>query len=93
MVRYVRRHELMPSQRPVTASIPMQISSVSENITSIIPVQSNSKITSVAPTLATTDRLLNRAKIRNDPSVIRRPPRRLIMNLTHETMMPLSVYG
>jgi hypothetical protein len=73
----------------------MKISSVSQSQTktSNISVQSNSKITSIAPTLATADRLLNRDKIRNDPSVIRRPPRRLIMNPTHEIMMPLSVYG
>ena len=48
---------------------------------------------SSAPVLVTAARLLNRARVRDAPVVIRRPPRRLLINVVHETVMPLAVYG
>ncbi len=91
IIRYLRRDELMPSEQ--SASILNSEKDLllfqSENKKSIVSFVDNSKTIDVA----TTNRLLNRAKMRTDPSVIRRPPRKLIMNATHETIMPLSVYG
>ncbi len=92
-VRYLRRHELMPSERSVRPSAPVKVLlSESEFNKPTISTVNVNKITGVAPTLATTDRLLNRAKMRNDPSVIRRPPRKLTMDISHETIMPFSIY-
>jgi len=95
IVRYLRRNELMPSERPTPPPTPINVSllSQSEYKKLTISVTNTSKITGVAPTLATTDRLLTRAKMRNDPPIIRRPPRRLVMNISRQTNMPLSVYG
>lgn len=95
IVRYLRRDELMPSERPVLPSSAAKFSliSQSQHKKTSISVTNVSKITGVASTLATTNRLLNRAKIQTNPPVIRRPPRKLILNASHETIMPLSVYG
>lgn len=95
IIRYLRRDELLPSERLVPPSAPVKIPLISqiEYKKPMISVANINKITGVAPTLATTNRLLNRAKLRTDPSVIRRPPRKLKLNTSHETTMPLSVYG
>jgi hypothetical protein len=85
----------MPSERPTPSSSPVKVTLLSERDYNkpMISVINISKITGIAPTLATTDRLLNRIKVRTDPPVIRRPPRKLLMNVSRETVMPLSVYG
>ncbi|CAF2520710.1 unnamed protein product [Rotaria sp. Silwood2] len=90
VVRYLRRTEPMP---PAPSFTPVKISSQSQHKKTIIPVMNTSKVAGTAPNLITTDRLLNRAKTHNDESVIRRPPRKLVLNVTHETIMPLSVFG
>lgn len=56
-------------------------------------IHQSSKTYGTAPVLATEARLLNRAKMRDDVLVIRRPPRRLTIHITHETMLPLAVCG
>lgn len=93
--RYVRRDELMPSEQSVRTSTPVKIPVLSEleNKKPIISMMNINNITAVAPTLVTTNRLLNRAKIRIDSSAIRRPPRKLRINVNYETIMPLSVCG
>jgi len=85
----------MPSERPTPSSSPVKVTLLSETDYNkpMISVINISRITGIAPTLATTDRLLNRIKVRTDPAVIRRPPRKLLMNVSRETIMPLSVYG
>jgi hypothetical protein len=94
-VRYLRRNDLMPSERfsQVSSSEKISLSSQSENKKLDVSFVDTKKTIGVAPTLATTTRLLNRAKMRTDPSVIRRPPRKLIINAAQETIMPLTVYG
>ena len=93
-IRYLRRNELMPPERSTRpTSVKFSLLPQTQYIKPTIPVTNTNKITAIAPTLATTDRLLNRAKIRNDPSDIRRPPRKLILNASQETILPLSVYG
>ncbi|CAF2403373.1 unnamed protein product [Rotaria sp. Silwood2] len=95
IIRYLRSSELLPSEKFVSQT-PMKKSSESqlkfETKTTLPTIRTNTT-TGTAPTLVTTDRLLNRAKMRIDASVIRRPPRRLIINVTRETLVPLSIYG
>lgn len=43
------------------------------------------------PNLATADRLLNRAKVHVDASIIRRPPRLLKLSPIKETIAPLKM--
>jgi hypothetical protein len=82
VVRYLRNNELLPPGRPVPRT-PVINPGLQFETKSPIPVIG----------IATTDRLLNRATIRNDPSVIRRPPRRLIMNTSHYSIFALKAYG
>ena len=95
IVRYLRRDELMPSERPIPTTKQTKISLLTQlqDKEPMISVANINKMTSIAPTLATTNRLLNRAKTQIDPPVIRRPPRKLRTNITHQTIMPVSVYG
>jgi hypothetical protein len=87
-VRYLRVNELMPSERFVSEN-PIKNSSLSRYQT-----ETKAAIPVITPTFVTTNRLLNRAKVRNDaPVIIRRPPRRLIINTKYETIMPLATYG
>ena len=94
-VRYLRRNELLPSERiaQISSIEKISLSPRTENRKPVILYVDSYKTIGIAPTLATTDRLLNRAKMRADSSVIRRPPRRLIVNAAQETIMPLTVYG
>ena len=94
IVRYLRRNELLPSERsalsnpmnkPLLTQLPYKKSTIS--------VMNTSKLTDIPPTLPRANRLLNRAKMQNDALIIRRPPRKLHMNVVHETIMPLTVYG
>jgi hypothetical protein len=84
-VRYLRGNELLPSQRSAKRT-PRKKSAISQ-------LQVETKEPIPVPALATNNQLLNRAKVRIDASVIRRPPRRLIRNITHETIVSLAVYG
>ncbi|CAF1239860.1 unnamed protein product [Rotaria sp. Silwood1] len=98
IIRYLRRMEQMPLARPAPSLTPVKISSSSlsaqaQDKKPIISVTNTSNIVGTAPNLITKDRSLNRAKTHSDGSVIRRPPRKLGVNFTHETIMPLSVYG
>ena len=81
----------MPSERPPSLSINEKISLLSQTkyTKPLISVMNTSKINATAPTLVTT----KRAKVRTDTSVIQRPPRKLVLNASHETIMPLSVFG
>jgi len=85
VVRYLRNNELLPPRRPVPRT--PCISGLQFETKAPIPV------IDIAPTSATTDRLLNRAKIQNYPSVIRRPPRRLIINTAYHGIYVSKVYG
>jgi len=91
----VRRNEPMPSERPIQQSKSARRSLPNEIQLNqpILPAPDPIKTTGVAPTLATSSRLLNRAKMQVYFLLIRRPPRKLRINMTHETIMPLSVYG
>jgi hypothetical protein len=91
IIRYLRRNELLPSERLTLENKPL-LTQLSYTKPSITVINTN-QITSVAPTLATTNRLLNRAKTQNNGLVIQRPKRKLLINASHETIMPLSVYG
>jgi hypothetical protein len=94
-IRYLRRNELLPSERVAQVSNieNVSLSPRTENKKPVISYVDIYKTIGVGPTLVTTDRLLNRAKMRSDSSVIRRPPRRLIVSAAQETIMPLTVYG
>jgi hypothetical protein len=85
----------MPSEQPAQPSTSRKFSLLSQSQYKkpTISVMDTSKLTRPAPALVITDRSLNRDKIRNDPSVIRRPPRKLVANVSHDTILPLSVYG
>jgi len=85
----------MPSERPAPPSSPVKVTLLSQTDYNkpIISVMNISKIAGIAPTLVTTDRLLTRTKIRTDPPVIRKPPRKLLMNVSRPNVMPLSVFG
>ncbi|CAF0778896.1 unnamed protein product [Rotaria sordida] len=95
VIRYLRRTEPMPPVQPALSITPVKIisSSQSQYQKPTISIMDTRKVDGTAPNLVTADRLLNRTKTRNDASVIRRPPRKLDLNVTHETIMPLSVYG
>jgi hypothetical protein len=94
IVHYLRRNELMPSERlgPRTSMKNPLLSQLQYRKPSI-SVINISTMTDITPHLTIADRLLNRDKIRTDPSAIRRPPRRLLINSSHDTIMPLTVYG
>jgi hypothetical protein len=49
--------------------------------------------TDIAPNLAKSGRLFNRAKIRKNGSLARRKPRTSIVETIHETRTSLTVYG
>jgi hypothetical protein len=85
----------MPSERPVPPSSPEKVTLLSQSDYNkpIISVMNISKITGIAPTLVTNDLLLTRAKVRTDPPVVRKPPRKLLMNVSRQNAMPLSVFG
>ncbi|CAF1062858.1 unnamed protein product [Didymodactylos carnosus] len=90
-VRYIRAHELMPSERStVTKS---SKASTPSSTKALRPMTNASQAKSTAPVWSTAPRLLNRARVLDAPVVIRRPPRRLIINVVRETVMPLTVYG
>lgn len=92
----MKRTEPMPSEQFLLPPVNMaKVSAVpkSQKEKSINSVKDTNKLTGITPNLATPNRLLNRAKIQSDASIIRKPPRKLIVNVTHETVMPLSVYG
>ena len=85
----------MPSEQFLRKSDTVKSSFSSELDTNkpIIPMKTIDNSTGVRPSLATKDRLLNRAKLQTDSSVNRRPPRKLKINLSHEIIVPLSIYG
>ena len=95
VVRYLRGNELLPSQRfaQQTAIKNPPVSQLQVETNEPIPVIGSNKTRGTAPILTTMDRLLKRDKIRNDASVIRRPPRRLLINTMRETIVPITVYG
>jgi hypothetical protein len=47
----------------------------------------------ITPNLITTNHSLNRARMRQDGTIIRRAPKKLMMDTIQETISPLSVYG
>jgi hypothetical protein len=47
----------------------------------------------ITPNLITTNHSLNQARMRKDGTIIRRAPRKLMMDTIQETISPLSVYG
>ena len=82
-VRYLRAHELMPSQRSrMTHSSKASTPSLFPPATKVNASQTPAPV-----------RLLNRAKVRDNPVVLRRPPRRLMINVVRETILPVAVYG
>lgn len=95
IIRYVRRGDLMPSEQRLRKLDTVKVTFSSELVNNepITPIKPINTITGVTPTLTIKDRLLNRAKLRTDSSVIRRPPRKLKFNPSRETIVPLSVYG
>ncbi|CAF4542352.1 unnamed protein product [Rotaria sp. Silwood1] len=95
VIHYLRSSELLPSEQLVLQNSMEKSSEFQipfETKTTLPAIRTN-RTNGDAPTLATADRLLNRAKMRIDASVIRRPPRRLMINVTHETLVPLSIYS
>ncbi|CAF4739727.1 unnamed protein product [Rotaria sp. Silwood1] len=95
VIRYLRSSELLPSEQLVLQTSMEKSSEFQipfETKTTLPAIRTN-RTNGNAPTLATADRLLNRAKMRIDASVIRRPPRRLMINVTRETLVPLSIYS
>ncbi|CAF0854966.1 unnamed protein product [Rotaria sordida] len=95
IIRYLRSNELLPSEQFISQSttekfVESQLEFETPTTLSTIHINTT---TGNASNLVTNDRLLNRAKMRIDASVIRRPPRRLLINVTHETLVPLSIYG
>ncbi|CAF4544869.1 unnamed protein product [Rotaria sp. Silwood1] len=95
VIHYLRSSELLPSEQLVLQNSMEKSSEFQipfETKTTLPAIRTN-RTNGNAPTLATADRLLNRAKMRIDASVIRRPPRRLMINVTHETLVPLSIYS
>ncbi|CAF3526830.1 unnamed protein product [Rotaria socialis] len=97
LVRYLRRTDLMPSERlvlpPINIPVKATLLCESRHQKSTVPVMDTSQLTSTVANVVTTNRLSNRPKIKNDVPMIRKPSRKLVLNVSHETMMPLSVYG
>ncbi|CAF3007098.1 unnamed protein product [Rotaria socialis] len=94
VVRYLRSRELLPSEQVRSRTMMKQpTTSLSQYGTkqsmSTIPT---SKRNSHVPILSRHERLLNRSKMLTDASVIRRPPRRLVININREAIVPLSIY-
>ena len=95
LVRYLKRSELMPSEQSISMSKSEKtlLLSQSPSKQTIISVANTNKIAGTAPHLVTNNRLLNRAKIRNDGFLLRKPSNKLAFNISHETIVPLAVYG
>lgn len=95
IVRYLRRGDLLPSERLSGQSNVMKMPFISQldSKPPLIPMKTPKDMTSITPTLETKTRLINRAKTRTSSPVIRRAPRRLKMNFSHETIVTLPIYG
>lgn len=80
--------------KPIIQRAPMPSIEIPEaKVKPIIVTTNITKNQSTTPVFATDARLLNRAKMQNQNLIIRRPPRKLMINITHETMLPLAVCG
>jgi len=89
----VKSSERLASQIPVRKS---SNSSLEIERKTPLPIISNNKNNDITLNLKTTDRLLNRAKIRNNRYNVRRPPPRktkTFMETMHDNMTSLAVYG
>ncbi|CAF1335372.1 unnamed protein product [Rotaria magnacalcarata] len=97
LVRYLRRTDLMPSERlvlpPINIPAKATLLCKPKYQKSTVSVMDTSQLTNTVANAVTTNRLSNRPKIKNDAPIIRKPSRKLVLNVSHETMMPLSVYG
>lgn len=95
IIRYLRSKELLPSQQKLaeTSMRKLPESKLKYEKKNKIPIIENNRNNANRATSTTTERLLNRPIMRHDPSLIRRPPRRLILNVTHETIVPVTIYG
>lgn len=93
IVRYVRRRDLLPSERLISRSMVEEFSESQSKLETIeeIPVIQNNLTIVNGRSLTMAERLLNRATLRIDASVIRRPPRRLVINATRETIVPFPI--
>ncbi|CAF5187807.1 unnamed protein product, partial [Rotaria magnacalcarata] len=94
VVRYLRSRELLPSEQVISRTMMKQPTTSllqygTTQSMSTIPIN---KTNSHVPILSRHERLLNRSKMQTDASVIRRPPRRLIISINRETVVPLSIY-
>ena len=95
VVRYVRGSDILPSERSGSRTLvnKSSVSQIQFETKAPIPVIGSNQINGSVPTLTLNDRLLNRPTMHVDASIIRRPPRRLIRNVTHENIVRLAVYG
>lgn len=93
IVRYVRRRDLLPSERLISRSMVEEFSESQSKLETIeeIPVIQNNLTIVNGRSLTMAERLLNRPTLRIDASVIRRPPRRLVINATRETIVPFPI--
>ncbi len=87
----------MPSERlvlpPINTATKATLLCESQYKKSTVSVTDTSQFTGTIANVVKMNRLSNRSKIQNDAPIIRRSPRRLVLNVSHETMMPISVYG
>ena len=82
----------MPSERltPPSTSMKTEVLSQSQYKNSTVTIMNTKKITSMSSTSNATDHSSNQTPIQSYASVIRRPSRKLVLNISHETILPLS---
>ena len=92
IVRYLRRNELLPSEKSsdFLSSDPLMTDPLQYKKPRIVIINASPQ-PDPPPRLTPTDRLLYRDKLRNDPTLLRRPARKLLFSTTHEAIIPLSV--
>lgn len=85
------RKEALPSSARTSSVIRFQEPEKNESERQAETI--STAVRSIPSSLSNPSRLLNRPTVRDEILLIRRPPRRLLINVTYEKTVPLAAYG
>lgn len=91
-IRYLRRNELLPSENSAQIFSPnrLDIVPLQYEKSSILLTNSTAKVIS-NPRRTPIERLLHRDQLKNDSSLLRRPPRKLLFSSTEESFVRFPI--